>query len=131
MNTYDTPIRTTSAELSAEALAIAEADERAALKAAQSSDAEVVIAQATLDAHLTEIERLAAADLVMLLRHASDTAETRDEIERARLAQAGRRLAAELLEGARRLERYRPNGEIPDYLREGSDVPMLLRRQAD
>ena len=77
MNTYDTPIRTTSAELSAEALAIAEADERAALKAAQSSDAEVVIAQATLDAHLTEIERLAAADLVMLLRHASDTAETR------------------------------------------------------
>ena len=131
MNTYDTPIRTTSAELSAEALAIAEADERAALKAAQSSDAEVVIAQATLDAHLTEIERLAAADLVMLLRHASDTAVTRDEIERARLAQAGRRLAAELLDGCRKLERYRPSNDIPDYLREGSDVPMLLRRQAD
>ena len=129
MSNYDKPIPVTSAELTVQALAEAEAEERAALRSMQSLPEAPTPEQ--LDPFLEEIERLAAADLVMLLRHASATALRRSEIERSRIAQTGRRLAAELLDGARKLERYRSDGEIPDFLREGSDVPMLLRRQAD
>jgi hypothetical protein len=74
--------------------------------------------------YLDDVERLSAADLVMLLRHADKTAKDRNEIERARISQAGRRIAAEILDGCKKLERYRPDDELPHFLREGSDVPI-------
>lgn len=109
---FNTPIRTSSVELTRLEREEAEAEELLALRA--------MLPEPTpeqLDPHLEEIERLAAADLVMLLRHAERTGRERNEIERARIAQAGRRLAAELLDGARKLERYRPSDDVPDYLR--------------
>jgi hypothetical protein len=127
--THDTPISVTSEQLTELAHQEAEAEERAALEAMRAADEPQ---PAQLDAMLTEIEKLAAADLVMLLRHANTTAISRNEIERARLAQAGRKLAAELLDGCRKLERFRPSDDVPEWLREGSDTPLtdLTRRQA-
>jgi hypothetical protein len=123
--TYDKPLHVTSAELTRiahEDAERAEAEERRALQAMLDEPTPV------LDQYLDDIERLAAADLVMLLRHADTTALSRDEEERARIAQAGRRLVAELLDGARKLERYRADNGVPQWLQEGA--PMLAWRRA-
>lgn len=121
--TYNKPIPVTSAELEQIEREEAEALERMAMRAEEPPPEKV-------DEILAEIEKLAAADLVMLLRHANTSAIRRNEIERARIAQAGRKLAAELLDGCRKFERYRPDGDVPEFLRAGSDVPML-RCKAD
>ena len=119
--TYNTPIHTTSADLERLEHEEAEALERMAM-AAEREDPK----PEKLDAILTEIEKLASAELVFLLRHADKTAKDRPEIERHRIAQAGRRLAAELLDGCRKLERFRPDDSVPGYLLAGSDIPLRV-----
>jgi hypothetical protein len=126
MTTTDTPIPVTSAELESIEREEAEALERMAMREPAPEPAPAPV---EINAILTEIEKLAAADVVHKLRHADATAREHTEIERGRIAQAGRRLAAELMAGAAKLERYRPDDEVPEYLREGSVTP-LARRQA-
>ena len=110
----DKPLRVTSSDLERIEREDAAAVERAALEAMVEAENK----PQPLDPILTEIEKLAAGDLVYKLRNASFTAKDHTEIERARIAQAGRRLAAELLDGAKRMERYRADDDdIPQYLR--------------
>lgn len=116
---FNEPIPTNSADLERLEREESECLERMAL-AAEREDPQ----PEKLDVILTEIEKLAAADLVYALRNAEREAKDRTEIERHRLAQAGRRLAAELLEGAKKMERYRPDDSVPGYLLAGSDIPL-------
>lgn len=119
MTIYGTPIHTTSADLERLEREEAEALERMAM-ATEREDPK----PEKLDGILTEIEKLAAGDLVYALRNADKTAKDRTEIERHRIAQAGRRLAAGLLDGCRKLERFRPDDDLPGVLQKGSSIPM-------
>lgn len=123
---FDTPIPTTSEELTRLEREDQEALERMQMRSAPKPEPEFPIE------HVREMDRMSAGTLVLLLRNAEETALSRDELERSRLAQAGRRVAAELLAGARKLERYRPDDSIPAYLLIDSDVPLtdLTRKQA-
>lgn len=119
MTIYGTPINTNSADLERLEREEAEVLERMAMAAEREEPQ-----PEKLDGISTEIEKLASADLVYALRNADKTAKDRTDIERHRLAQAGRRLAAELLEGAKKMERFRPDDSVPGYLLAGSDIPL-------
>ncbi len=119
---HDVPLLTNSADLEQLEREEAEVLERQAMLTLRNEPEPII--EPRIAQYLDDVERLAAADLVMLLRHADKTAKDRNEIERARIAQAGRRIAAEILDGCKKLERYRPDDELPHFLREGSDVPI-------
>lgn len=70
-----------------------------------------------------EIEKLSAGELVMRARNLDSYLPRLDNIDRGRTGQAFRRVAAELLEAARKCDRFIPD-ELPDFYREGSDVPL-------
>jgi hypothetical protein len=113
---HDVPLLTNSADLEQLERDEAEAIERQAMQVLRNEPEPII--EPRIAQYLDDVERLAAADLVMLLRHADKTAKDRNEIERARISQAGRRIAAEILDGCRKLERYRPDEFVPAYLRE-------------
>lgn len=62
---------------------------------------------------LHELEKLQAAELVSRARNIDQHLQGMDNIERSAFGQATRRLAAELLEAARKSDRYRPE-DVPE-----------------
>lgn len=117
---FDKPFPTSSAEMEMVEREEMEALERMARATRDSSFEE----DPTINMRMEEFARLAAGELVMLARHPEAAAMSRNELERSRLAQSVRRLAAELLHAARVWERYRPDDETPKYLQEGSTISL-------
>lgn len=118
--TFDKPYLTSSLALTLEAEAEAAAEERAALDAMKPRET-------LIDERLTEMERLAAADLVMKMRNVEQLAKSCSDAERARFADIFERTAKQFEAAALKLRRFRPDLDTPGYLREGSTAPLSAR----
>lgn len=116
---YDKPIATSSLALTIQAREEAEAEERAALAAMEPAPPIVLI-----DERTQALERLAAADLVLKMRNVDALAAESDELERKRYAEIFERVGKQFEAAALRLRKYRANRDMPEFLREGSQVPL-------
>ena len=73
---------------------------------------------------LHELEKLQAASLVMMARDIDSHLPRMGNIERGAFGRAARQLAAQLLDAARKSDRYVPD-ELPDYLKADDETNEL------
>lgn len=82
-----------------------------------------------IEEQLREIERLAAADIVMKMRSAEVLNKTLSNPERRKYAEVFQRLSREFQQAATLFSRERVDPEVPEFIREGSTVDVNESRR--